>query len=208
MKYLAILGLLVAVMPAFAHHPGERLDEVMADKEPAFEPTDIRSMQDLALNDEQGAWMTLLDLRESIVVLSFVPSDCRAPCVEQQGILAAVQEQVNITPMKQIVKFLTIRDRHVSIDAPWERTNWQTAFPQDEEATESARRFAALSEQAQSSLLVHVIDRGGRHAGLFHGTEFQQINLVHYINGLTNAPPAADESEPVTWWNSLKGMFK
>jgi len=35
---------MMAAMTAFAHHPGERLDEVMAEKEPAFEPTDLRSI--------------------------------------------------------------------------------------------------------------------------------------------------------------------
>ena len=35
----------------------------------------------------------------------------------------------------------------------------------------------------------HVIDRGGRHAGIFHGAAFRRINLVLYINGRTNAPP-------------------
>ncbi|MDW3208174.1 MAG: cytochrome-c oxidase [Alphaproteobacteria bacterium] len=208
MKYLAILGLLVAVMPAFAHHPGERLDEVMANKEPAFEPTDTRSMPDLALTDEQGARLTFRDLRESIVVLSFVPRDCGAPCVEQQDNLASVQEQVNITPMKQMVTFLTIRDRKTSNGAPWDNANWRSVAPQDEVVAESARRFATLSDRNPSSPLVHVIDRGSRHAGLFHGTEFQQINLVRYINGLTNAPPAGDEPEPDTWWNSLMGVFK
>lgn len=105
MKRLLILGLLIAAVPAFAHHPGERLDEVMAGKEPAFEPTDLQSIPDLALANEQGARLTLRDLRESIVVLSFVPHDCGAHCTEQQDTLASVQEQVNITPMKQMVTF-------------------------------------------------------------------------------------------------------
>ncbi len=208
MKGLLILGLLVTTVPAFAHHPGERLDEVMAGKEPAFEPTDLRSMPDLALTNEQGAMLTLRGLRETIVVLSFVPRDCGAPCTEQQDILASVQEQVNITPMKQMVTFVTIHDRSVSIGARWDHVNWQSAAPRDETVAESVRRFTALSDRNPSSPLVHIIDRSSRHAGLFHGTGFRQINLVLYINGLTNAPVVADKSEPDTWWDSVLGLFK
>lgn len=208
MKGFLILGLLIAAIPAFAHHPGERLDEVMAEKEPAFEPTDIRPMPDLVLTDEQGVRLTLGDLRERIVVLSFVPRDCGAPCVEQQDILVSVQEQVNITPMKQMVTFLTIRDRTVSDGPTWDHANWQSAAPADETVAESARRFAALSDRGSSSPLVHVIDRNSRHAGLFHGSGFRGINLVLYINGLTNAPPVADTSEPDSWWDTVMGLFK
>lgn len=208
MKVLLIIGLLVIAPPAFAHHPGDRLDEVMAEKEPAFEPTDIRLMPDLALTDEQGAELTLRELRESIVVLSFVPNDCGAPCAAQQDILVSVQEQVNITPMKQMVTFLTIRDRKTSRAATWDDANWRSAAPQDEMVTESAHRFAALSDRNPSSPLVHVIDRESRHAGLFHGNEFQQINLVLYINGLTNAPAVVDQSEPDNWWDKIMALFK
>lgn len=208
MKGFLILGLLIAAMPAFAHHPGERLDEVMAEKEPAFEPTDIRPMPDLVLTDEQGVRLTLGDLRERIVILSFVPRDCGAPCVEQQDILVSVQEQVNITPMKQMVTFLTIRDRTVSDGPPWDHANWQSAAPATETVAEVARRFSALSNRSSPSPLVHVIDRRSRHAGLFHGNEFRGINLVLYINGLTNAPPVADTSEPDSWWDTVMGLFQ
>ena len=208
MKGFLVLGLLIMAMPAFAHHPGDRLDEVMAEKEPAFEPTDIRSMPNLALTNEQGAKFTLRELRESIIVLSFVPRDCGAPCAAQQGILVSVQGQVNITPMKQMVTFLTVRDRKTSNGAHWDDANWRSAAPQDETVAESARRFAALSDRSPSSPLIHVVDRGSRHAGLFHATRFQQINLVLYINGLTNAPPVPGNSESDSWWDSVMGLFK
>ena len=33
--------------------------------------------------------------------------------------------------------------------------------------------------------MVHVIDRNGRHAAIFHGAEFQKTNLTLYVNALT-----------------------
>ncbi len=208
MNGLLVLGLLLAAMPAFAHHPGERLDEVMAEKEPAFEPTDLRSIPDLELTGEPGSMPDLRDQQERIVVLSFVPRDCGTPCTEQQDILASVQAQVNITPMKQIVTFLTVRDRDVSGGPPWDHANWRSAAPTDETVAESARRLAALSGRSSSLPLVHVIDRGSRHAGLFHGSGFRQINLVLYINGLTNAAPRVGTSEADSRWGRFIGLFK
>lgn len=208
MRVFVVIVLLLAGVPAYADHPGDQLDEVMTEKEPAFEPTDIRSISDLFLTDEQGAMLTLRDLRETIVVLSFVPRDCGASCAEQQDILASVQAQVNITPMKQMVTFLTIRDRGLPIGAQWNHANWQSAVPRNETAAESSRRFTALSDRNPLTPPVHVIDRRSRHAALFHGNGFRKINLVLYINGLTHAPLATEKSEPDTRWGRVMGLFK
>lgn len=40
--------------------------------------------------------------------------------------------------------------------------------------------------------MIHLLDRDGRQVGIFHGSEFQPMNLVLYINGLTNAHPHAE----------------
>jgi protein SCO1/2 len=37
--------------------------------------------------------------------------------------------------------------------------------------------------------MIHLFDRKGQQVGLFHGSEFVPLNLVFYINGLTNAHP-------------------
>ena len=195
-------------VPALAHHPGERLDEVMADKEPAFEATDIREMPGLSWADDHGTTSSLDDLAEKIVILSFVPRDCGASCAEQQAILASVQMQVNITPMKQIVTFLSVRDPSVSVDAVWDDGNGRSVSPSDGSAESIADGFAALSGRPHDLPIVHVVDRGGRHAGMFHGTEFRLTNLILYINGLTNAPHDTGRSKAGTWWDDVKVWFK
>ncbi len=122
--------------------------------------------------------------------------------------MASAHEQVNITPMKQVVTFLTIREHDVSNGPAWDHADSGSAAPADETVAESARRFSALSERRSSSPLLHVIDRGSRHAGLFHGSEFRELNIVLYIIGLTNARPIADTSEPDSWWHIVMGLFK
>lgn len=49
----------------------------------------------------------------------------------------------------------------------------------------------------------HVIDRRGRHAGIFHGANLGPVNMVLYLNGLTNAPPP----DPGVW-DRVLGVFQ
>jgi len=184
-----VLALLVATAPPVAaHHPGERLDEVMAEKEPAFEPTDLRRLPRLALAAAEGAGPDLSQFANRIVVLSFLPEGCGAPCADQQALLQTVQEAVNVTPMREMVEFLTVGSTAAEA-AGWDAGNWRFVLPDDSTVAGAAEAFAALSARGRDVPMVHVIDRAGRHAGIFHGPRFGRINLVLYINGLTNAPP-------------------
>ena len=48
-------------------------------------------------------------------------------------------------------------------------------------------RFEPLEGgQQMHGVVTHVIDRGGRFAAKFHGLKFDPLNLVMYVNGLTN----------------------
>ncbi|WP_127524495.1 redoxin domain-containing protein [Mesorhizobium sp. Z1-4] len=208
MKRFLILAFLLAAQPAFANHPGERIDEVMTEQEPAFEVADHPSTPNLGVEKSGGDVLRLGDLHDQIIVLSFVPRNCNSPCAKQQAALAGVQEQVNVSPMKEMVTFVTVHDTDTSIEAPWDDANWRLVIPSNDETTAAAAdRFAALSSRGQELPMAYVIDRNGRHAGLFHGAEFQKTNMTLYINGLINnahapKPPAKEE-----WWEWLTGWF-
>ncbi|MCD1636714.1 redoxin domain-containing protein [Martelella mediterranea] len=205
---LLFLSLLLTAQPAFAHHPGERLDEVMTEQEPAFEAAEHPSVPDLNVADHSGKQLRLEDLQDRIVVLSFVPQECGEPCAEQQAVLAAVQAQVNVSPMKEMVTFVTVRDADVSIEAPWDGVNWKGVTLTDGATVIAAvRSFAALSNRDGSLPMAHVIDRNGRHAGIFHGAEFQKTNLTLYINGLINNAHAPKPPVEKTWWDRLTGWL-
>lgn len=208
MKRFLILAVLLVANPAFANHPGERIDEVMTEQEPAFEAADRPSTPDLDVKKSGGDVLRLGDLHDQIIVLSFVPRNCDSPCAKQQAILAGVQEQVNVSPMKEMVTFVTVHDADASIEAPWDEANWRLVIPSDEETTAAAAdRFAALSSRGQELPMAHVIDRNGRQAGIFHGAEFQKTNMTLYINGLTNNVHARKPPANNGWWEWLKGMF-
>jgi hypothetical protein len=120
-------------------------------------------------------------------VASTRPESCGAPCADQQALLQAVQEAVNVTPMREMVEFLTVSDA-AAHGTEWDAGNWRALTPTDDTVSDAAGAFAALSARGTDAPMVHVLDRGGRHAGIFHGAGFVRINMVLYINGLTNAP--------------------
>jgi hypothetical protein len=205
---ILFLSLLLIAQPAFANHPGERLDEVMTGQEPAFEVADRPSVPDLDGEDQSGKQLRLDDLHDQIVVVSFVPQKCGAPCAEQQAVLAAVQAQVNVSLMKEMVTFVTVQDADVSVEAPWDGANWKLVTPSGGTTiTAIADRFAALSGRGQEMPMAHIIDRNARHAGIFHGAEFQKTNLTLYINGLTNNAHAPKPPVEKTWWQRLTDWF-
>ena len=208
MKRFLILAFLLVAQPAFANHPGERIDEVMTEQELAFEVMDRPSTPDLDVEEPGGNVLRLGDLHDQIIVLSFVPQNCDSPCAKQQAVLASVQEQVNASPMKQMVTFVTVLDADASTQAPSDQANWRRVIPSDDETTASlADRFAAFSGRDQELPMAHVIDRNGRHAGIFHGSDFSKTNLTLYINQLINNAHAPKPPTEKGWWEWLTGLF-
>lgn len=197
-----IAAFLAGAVPASANHPGERLDEIMARKEPAFEPTGLWRLPDAGLMAADGSPLDLGDLEDRIVVLSFLPEGCGAPCADQQAALREVQRSLNVTPMRDMVLFVTVGAATLS-DPAWDSANWQGAVAGTGPVADAAGAFAALSDRAEGAPMVHIIDRGGRHAGIFHGAGFGKINMVLYINGLTNAHPAKRG-----WLDGILGAFE
>ncbi len=132
MKRFLILAFLLVAQPAFANHPGERIDEVMTEQEPAFEVADRPSTPNLDVEKSGGDVLRLGDLHDQIIVLSFVRRNCDSPCAKQQAVLAGVQEQVNVSPMKEMVTFVTVHDPDNPIAAPWDDANWPPVNSSDE----------------------------------------------------------------------------
>lgn len=199
---LLIAALLAGAAPARANHPGERLDEVMAEKEPAFEATGLWRLPDTRLATATGSPLDLGDPEDRIVILSFLPEGCGAPCADQQAALREVQKSLNVTPMREMVLFVTVGAKAPS-DPGWDSANWQGAVAGAGPVADATGAFAALSDRADGAPMAHIVDRGGRHAGIFHGTGFGKINMVLYINGLTNAHPAKRG-----WLDRILGAFE
>ena len=75
-------------------------------------------------------------------------------------------------------------------------SNWTFLTTREGQAEDATRklseeynvRFDPLEGgQQMHGVVTHVIDRGGRFAAKFHGLRFDPLNLVMYVNGLTNS---------------------
>lgn len=197
-----LAAVLAGAAPARANHPGERLDEVTAAKEPAFEATGLWRLPDTRLIAADGSPLDLGELEDRIVVLSFLPEDCGKPCTDQQALLREVQKSLNASPMRDMVLFVSVGVSALS-DPAWEAANWQAAATGTGPVADAAGVFAALSDRADGAPMAHIIDRGGRHAAIFHGAGFGKINMVLYINGMTNAHPRERG-----WLDRILGVFE
>ncbi len=218
---IALPALLTLGSPAAAHHPGDKLDEVMTGKEQFFQTID-RPAPPFELVDADGRPVALSSFNDRIVVLHFIYASCPDVCPLHAEKIAEIQRMVNITPMKDRVQFISITTDPAN-DIPevlksygpahgLDPANWVflTAGPrQGEDAPRRlveayGHKFMATGDGLQvHGVVTHVIDRGGRWAANFHGLDFDPLNLVLYVNGLTNnhrEPPTATLWERVRSW--------
>ncbi|OZB13963.1 MAG: cytochrome-c oxidase [Rhodobacterales bacterium 34-62-10] len=185
MKNILLLIALVAGLPAYADHPGDRLDELMAQKEPAFAAVDLNELPALDLLSPDGEPLDLESLSDQVVVLSFVSSNCGLPCADQQALLEKVRGGVNASPMLDMVTFLVVTDASDPVPGPIAEN---VVVARAEKPMEDlVERYRAIAPDHPEAPLVHVIARGNRHAGIFAGSAFRHINMILYVNGLTNA---------------------
>jgi protein SCO1/2 len=138
--------------------------------------------------------------------------------------IAEIQRQVNASPMKAQVQFLSITT-DPSRDGPevlraygpvhgLDAANWMfltIAAGQPEDTTrELAKGFGHTFTKTEGDyqvhgVVTHVIDKQGRWRANLHGLKFEPVNLVLYINGLVN-----EHTRPVQtkgWWDKLRELF-
>ena len=212
---LALPALLALGSPAAAHHPGDELDEVMTGKEQFFQAID-RPAPGFGLVDANGRPVALSDFADRIVVMHFIYAGCPDVCPLHTDRVAEIQAMINQTPMKDRVQFVSITTDPAN-DTPavlkdygpahgLDPANWVFLTAGPEHAEDATRRlveayghrFMATEDGLQvHGVVTHVVDRGGRWAANFHGLKFDPLNLVLYVNGLTNQPPKP--AKPSIW---------
>lgn len=197
----------LAAAPAAAHHPGHDLDRVMGNKEKFFQVVEKVTPQ-FALRDADDEPVALTDFQGKVVVLHFIYTGCPDVCPLHAEQIGEVQAMVNKSAMKSRVHFISIttdpeRDvptvmRSYGLAHGLNPSNWSflTTLPgQPEDMTRRLAKtfghvFARTPDGIQAhGVVTHIIDKQGRWRANFHGLRFAPINLVLYINGLTNEPP-------------------
>lgn len=222
---LVMVAALALASPVSAHDETADIDELMGSSEKFFQVID-EPAPPFDLADADGNPVRLSDFSDKIVVLNFIFASCTDVCPLQSALIADVQANINITPMKDMVQFVTVttdpaKDTPDVLKAYGEAhgldsSNWLflTAPPgaPDDTTRKLAdtydQRFDPLADgQQMHGVVTHVIDRDGRFAAKFHGLRFEPVNLVLYVNGLVNSPHHAAEPPEQGWREWLRSLF-
>ena len=206
-----------AVAPAAAHSL-QSLENQLGNREKYFQPLN-KEAPEFELQDPDGRLVGLADFQGKVVVLHFVYTNCPDVCPLHAVRIAAIQEMVNQTPMRDLVQFVTVTTDPVN-DTPevmraygpargLDPANWTflTSGPDRLSATrELVEKFGHKFTEVEGgyqvhSVVTHVID-GERHwRGNFHGLKFEPTNFVLFINALVDEHHHRHDqrSDPSVW---------
>lgn len=217
---LAVMALAGAFAPGANAHSLEEVETMIGGTEKYFQPID-KPAPDFSLQTADGRLVRLADLRGKVVVLHFVYTSCLDVCPLHAEKVAEVQKLVDGTPMKDRVVFVTVttdpsRDtaevmRDYGSTHGLDPANWlfltTTKGEPEDETRNLALKFGHKFEKTDDGyqmhgIVTHVIDRNGNWKANFHGLNFQSVNLVTFVNALTNdtASPHAHPDRK-NWWD-------
>ncbi|WP_292036058.1 SCO family protein [Mesorhizobium sp.] len=228
---LMLRGLVALAVLAFGFTHGARahslddIDAMLRSDEKYFQPID-KPMPDFTLRAADGRVVRPADLAGKVVVLQFIYTSCPDVCPLHAEKIAEVQKMVNSTPMKDRVDFVSIatdprKDTPDALKAYGPThglgpANWlflTTAPDQPEDTTRKlaeafGHKFTLTDDGYQMhGIVTHVIDKEGRWRANFHGLNFQPINLVTFVNALTNNVEHPHYEQHEGWLAKLKNLL-
>ncbi len=222
-KLLVSLSIAIVAPAAFAHSLHE-LETELGSREQYFQPID-KAAPAFTLQDASGRSVSLADFHGKVVVLHFIYTNCPDVCPLHAERVAELQKLVNLSPMKQLVEFITIttdpkRDRgdvlksygqvHGLDPVNWEFLTTKPDQPEDVTrnlALQFGHRFDKTDDGYQMhGIVTHVIDKEGRWRANFHGLKFEPSNLVIFVNALVNDFDKHPQAKP-SLWDRMKSWF-
>ena len=228
MRTLAAALVCLAVVPA-APALAHALVDVQADlqqREPAvaFEPDVGTPFPKFRLQDPMGKTVDLAGLRGKVVVLDFISTHCTDGCGKQSDLLATIQSDVAAGHMADQVELISVTlDPGHDTAAVREAygpahglrpANWTfLADGRGDEARDMAAGLDATGKPPAgiaSRPVTYVIDSAGMLRARFFGLSFEPLNLLVYVNALTNdhhelATPETQTSP--TLWQAVKRLL-
>lgn len=214
---IVVLTLVAALAPAARAHSLDEVDAMLGSEEKYFQAID-KPAPDFTLRDADGRIVRLADLRGKVVILHFIYTSCPDVCPLHAERIAEIQAMVNDTPMKDRVRFVTITTdpsndtpevlREYGVSHGLDPVNWlllTTAPDQPEDTTRKlaeafGHKFAKTEDGFQvHGIVTHVIDKDGRWRGNFHGLKFDPVNLITFVNALTNDVGVPHGDDKMSW---------
>ena len=229
MRLLSGLFALGALVAGFAQgawaHSLDEVDAMLQGDEKYFQQID-KPTPDFTLRAADGRIVRPADLIGKVVVLHFVYTSCPDVCPLHAEKIAEIQKMVNGTPMKDQVTFVSITTDPKK-DTPdllkgygsahgLDPVNWlflTTTPDQPEDTTRKlaeafGHKFSLTDDGYQMhGIVTHVIDKEGRWRANFHGMNFAPVNLVTFVNALTNKVERPHHEHDEGWLAKLKRLF-
>jgi len=231
MRLLCGLFALTALAVGLAHgaraHSLDDIDAMLQSDEQYFQQID-KPMPDFTLRTADGRIVRPADLVGKVVVLHFIYTSCPDVCPLHAEKIAEIQKMVNGTPMKSQVIFISIttdprKDTPDVLKAYGPAhglgpVNWLFLTTTQDEPEDTTRKLAQAfghkftvtdDGYQMHGIVTHVIDKEGRWRANFHGMKFEPINLVTFVNALTNnvERPHHEREQDDGWlarlWNLL-----
>ncbi|MGH6931851.1 MAG: SCO family protein, partial [Dongiaceae bacterium] len=191
-----------AAAPSSAHSL-EDLENALGEKEHYLEVVN-RPAPGFNLQDSEGRPFSLDDFRGKVLVLYFIYTSCPDVCPLHSDRLAAIQEKINGTPMREAVKIVAITTDPERDTADVMRAYGALHGLDDANylfLTSGADRPAetrGLAEQyglkftledggyQMHGVVTHLIDKSGNLRARYHGLKFDDTNLIVHVNALVN----------------------
>jgi protein SCO1 len=220
----SLMVTLIDTTIASAHSLAD-VEESLKDQEMYFQAVDYHA-PGFSLQDADSKTVSLADLRGKIVILNFIYTSCPEVCPLHSEMIAQIQAMINQTPMKSLVQFVTIttdpkQDTGQALRDDGKANgldpiNWSfltAARDQPEDTTRKIAeayglKFTRTEEGMQMhGIVTHVIDQDRRMRARFHGLKFEPVNLITFVNALTNRGQEPHGHPQPSLWEKLKGFF-
>lgn len=220
---------LLGATPAFAH----ALVDVQADlsqreKAVVFQPDVGTPFPAFRLQDPDGKTVDLKSLRGKVVVLTLTSTSdaCTGDCVTQSKLMSTLQADIAAGHMATQVDLLSV-SLDPAHDTPAVRKaygpahgltpgNWTFLAAASRDDTHRLTSALGLDDHDReavgpfkNSVVTYVVDSAGMLRARFYGVNYEPLNLIVYVNALTNdhhelEPPAPATSSAGALWQSLK----
>nr|WP_183264746.1 SCO family protein [Aminobacter niigataensis] len=217
-RLMAALALIATFATTASAHSLDEVEAMIGGTEKYFQPID-KPAPDFTLRTADGGAVRLADLRGKVIILHFIYTSCPDVCPLHAEKIAEVQKLVNDTPMKDRVTFVTVTTDPSNDTAEVMRAygpahgldpaNWlflTTTADEPEDTTRKlaesfGHKFAKTDDGYQMhGIVTHVIDQDGNWTANLHGLKFDPVNLVTFVNALTNGTTRPHEHGKDNWW--------
>ncbi len=204
MKYAMAMVTAIALAASAAQaHSLKELEDSLTQREAYVEFVE-RPAPPFRLVDTDGRAVSLADFKGKVVVLNFIYTFCPDVCPLHSAQIASMQEDINRTPMRDLVQFISIttdpeRDtpqvmRDYGAHQGLDPANWRFLTSADgrPQATRTlARDYGLKFTTGDGGYLLHVVvthvfDRDVNLRARYHGLKVDPLNIILHVNALTN----------------------